>query len=171
MVKIISKLFRCIFGVKKKESFTDKIEEIKSLLAQGMLDKCSMLITEELPNIKNIRYASFAASVVLPEFEKEFPENKDARNAIIAADTYIAKQTDDNRIEATMAHSKAYDTDQPACEAAAYAAMCASDKKFEYVSRYSYDAYSHAAEAATDKIKTKTDIINFGISLLENQED
>jgi len=112
-------------------------------------DKCiwsNWLISRLLEKENKIRYAIFAAELVLHIFEKKYPTDDRPRKAIEAAKKYLKTKN------AATADATAYAAADATADAAAYAAADA------------------AADVAAVKKETYIKIINFGIELLKSHE-
>jgi len=154
------------------------------------------LLSHVLPADDKIRYAIFAAELVIDIFEKRFPEDKRPRNAIESARKYLSHKDatayDAVRVAAraayVAAYDGAYDETRVAAYAAAYAARAAArvaaydeTRVAAYVAAYAARAARDAARAAAayaarvaraaDEayVATYTKIINYGLSLLKSK--
>jgi hypothetical protein len=97
----------------------------------------------------SVELAIYAAELVLPIFEKQYPDDKRPAEAIAAAKKWLADPSEENRIAAYVAHAAyaaAYDAARSAHAAAyvAYAAAHAADA----AARDAAYAAAHAADAA-----------------------
>ncbi|MFA7486024.1 MAG: hypothetical protein WCZ89_08375 [Phycisphaerae bacterium] len=176
----------------------DSVEEtIEKLLASDECEKfgwSNWLLSHVLPNDDKIRYAIFAAELVIDIFEKEFPEDKRPRNAIEAARVYLSNKDatayDAVRAAAGAAYAayvavrEAYDVAYVAARAAAraaydvaYVAVRAAYDVAYVAAREAYVADAALAAAYVDcvaadgareaYVATYTKIINYGLSLLK----
>jgi hypothetical protein len=116
-----------------------------------------------------IRYAVFAAELVLPVFEEKYPDDDRPRKAIATAKAVIEDDSEENRkrtadaARAAYAYVAAYAADAAAAAAAAaYAAARAA------YAAYAADAAANAANAASHakKKEFQKKILEYGKSLL-----
>ncbi len=70
------------------------LNEHEKFVWSKRFDWSNWLLSHVLPVDDKIRYAIFAAELVLDIFEKEFPEDKRPRNAIEAAREYLSNKDD-----------------------------------------------------------------------------
>ncbi len=171
-------------------------ETIEKLLDSDECEKfewSNWLLSRVLPVDDKIRYAIFAAELVLDIFEKEFPEDKRPRNAIEATRVYLSHK---DAAAAGAAYDAAGAADEAAYEAArdaadvaayaardaaAYVARAAADATYttcaHYVDYVAADAAACAADYAADAVRVAdeadedyavayTKIINYGLSLI-----
>jgi hypothetical protein len=147
-------------------------------LADDHFDYANWLIVRCMDHKAKIRYAVFAAELVLPVFEEEYPSDDRPRKAIEAAKAVIARNTRDNRKAARAAadyDAAAADYAARAARAAARAARAAdaadaADAAY-YAAYYAADAaYARApanrAAAYDAAAQAKTAIIQHGLSLV-----
>ena len=124
----------------KRITLTGNKKLLDRLEKDGHLVWANWGITRMLNHDGQIKYAIFAAELVLDIYEKRFPEDKRPRKAIEAAKQYLKTKSEEDR------------------KAAAYAANAAA-----------YAAYA-AANAADAGNTTKRTIIEYGISLLKTHK-
>ena len=175
----------------------DSVEEtIEKLLSSDECEKfdwSNWLLSRVLPLDDKIRYAIFAAELVIDIFEKEYPNDNRPRNAIETAREYLSNKdgaTADaayaaareayvaNAVRAAAcaacaayaaayavraAYDAAYVAADAARDAAAYAASAAAEATYVHYS--DYEAADYAARADYTKI------INYGLSLIEKCDD
>jgi hypothetical protein len=96
----------------------------------------------------SVSVAIYAAELVLPIYEKQYPDDKRPRLAIEAAKAWLKDPSEENRQAAAYAAYASYASYAAAASAAAYAASAAAYA----ASSAAYDAYdaSAAAYAAAD---------------------
>ena len=102
------------------------------------------LLSKILSKENRIRYAIFAAELVINIFETKYPGDKRPRNAIETAKKYLNNQTDENK------------------NAAAYAANAAN------AAAYAADAADAAGINKKEEVYGK--IIEYGLLLLSQQD-
>jgi len=110
---------------------------IADLQAEDKLEWINWLLTRLFTQKKCVMYAVYAAELVLPIFEKKFPEDMWPRNAIEAAKAYIANPCEETKQNAKAAAYAAYAAAR-AASSAAYAAHAAA----------AYAVYAAAVAAA-----------------------
>jgi len=139
-------------------------------------DWANWLMSRLLNRKDKIRYAVFAAELVINIYEKEHPNNKAPRKAIEAAKEVIKRDTQSNRNNAAYAaYAAAYaayaaDAAADAAAYAAYAADAAADAAaYAAYAAYAADAAADAADAADVKKEIQLKIINYGITLLRGE--
>jgi len=134
---------------------------IADLQAEDKLEWINWLLTRLFTQKKCVMYAVYAAELVLPIFEKKFPEDMWPRNAIEAAKAYIANPCEETKQNAKAAvYIAAADTcvvyapDDAASDAAsdvyAYAPVYAAPSDvYAYAPVYAIDdAFYAAADSA-----------------------
>jgi len=129
-------------------------------------------ILSRVLNHKNrVRYAAHAAELVLPLWEKEFPEDKRPHEAINAAKAWINDPSEVNTEKCRQAANAAWYA-AAACAAAYTAARAAAYTAARAAAAANAAcAAANAALAAADADPTKAkEIIDFGLNLLQNQE-
>jgi len=174
---------------------------IEKLIEYDHFDYANWLITHILRKENNVRYAIFAAELVLHIYEKKYPNDDSPRKAIEAAKKYLnnstyaaacsaacsaaSDATYDAAYNACSAASDAtYDAAYNACSAAynacsaAYAAACSAAPASAAAAAAAADAARHAAYAASAavcyaaaKIELTIKIITHGLKLIEEQEN
>ena len=154
-------------------------ETIEKLLASDEHEKfgwSNWLLSRVLPLDDKIRYAIFAAELVIDIFEKEFPEDKRPRNAIESAREYLSNKDVAAADEAcaaayaaayAAARNAAYDAARAAANAvraAADAACAAAEATYttyvhyaDYAARVAADAASRAADYAARAVDYAAD--------------
>jgi len=167
----------------------DSVEEtIEKLLSSDEREKfgwSNWLLSRVLPPDDKIRYAIFAAELVLDIFEKEYPDDKRPRNAIESAREYLLnKDVAAARVAAREAEEAA---DDATCVAACvdYVAARAADaaRAVDAACAACGDYADYAACAAACAViytiravceadyTTYTKIINYGLSLVKKCDD
>ena len=101
----------------KRITLTDNKKLLDRLEKDGHLDWANWGIANMLNHDGQIKYAIFAAGLVLDIYEMRFPEDKRPRKAIEAAQKYLKTKSEQDRSAAANA----------AADAAAYAAANAAD--------------------------------------------
>ena len=127
-----------------------------------------------------VSYAVFAAELVLPIYEKKYPEDKRPRQAIEAAKKCIIDPSPENKNAAATAHAYAAVAAYAAAAAdAAYAAADAAYAAHVYAAYAAADAATAAADAAyaayaayaaalaAHAVRLK--ILDYGIKLLRSE--
>ena len=149
-IKYLKSIDACVDGVKWWKSL--KTTDLKTILTAAMssndmttIEYGNWLICRVFTPRQKVKYATFAARQVLAIYESYYPENTTPREAIEAAETYLADPTAANAANAA-AH---------AAHAVAYAAANAAA-----------NASAHAAHAANG---TKIKILAYGLTLLEEE--
>lgn len=126
---------------------------IGKLIQDKKFDWGNWYLTRLFTKEQNVEYAIYSVKLVLPIFEKEYPEDKSPRQAIEAAEKWLKKPTEENMQEAltaARAAARAYaHTATYAYAAAAAAAAAAARAAYAaaYTATYAY-AYAYAAAAA-----------------------
>ena len=119
----------CEEGLLWVESQKDQSPE--SLFKEAMREKkytdLNWVISRLLKTEDKIRYAIFAARLVLHIFEEKYPKDKRPRLAIEAAENYLKNPTEENKYAATYAAYAAADAAYAAYAAATYSANAAGD--------------------------------------------
>ena len=130
---------------------------------KDLFDWLNENITRLITKKQCIKYAVYAAEIVLPIFEEKYPEDDRPRLAIESAKKCILDPSEENKKKASSAASAAYSAAYAVRTAASYSAHAA----------YSADAASYSAHAAysaaSDFSKQKEiedKIIKFGLELL-----
>ncbi|MFA7486027.1 MAG: putative immunity protein [Phycisphaerae bacterium] len=177
----------CMYWYISNGEPTSVEETIEKLLLSDEREKfgwSNWLLSCVLPLDDKIRYAIFAAELVIDIFEKRFPEDKRPRNAIEAARKYLSHKdaaAADAAYAAARAAADAVDYAARAARTAAYAARAAAREAYvanavraaayadyaaDYAARAADAAYVDRAEAY---VETYTKIINYGLSLLKSK--
>jgi hypothetical protein len=139
-IKKLEKLGACS-GAREKflsQKETDVKKIITSLLDYNII-WANWLIVRLMTHRQKIRYAIYAAELVIDLYEKKYPEDQRPRNAINTAKAYLKNPSIKNKNAAYAAANAAY--------AAAYAAYAAA-----YAANAAYAAANaaYAAYAATN---------------------
>jgi hypothetical protein len=164
-------------------------EGYKKLKEEKHLNKyhwTNWIISRLLNKNDKIKYAIFAAELVIDIFEKEYPNDKRPRKAIEAAKKYLKNKTSKNKSAAYTAADAAVDAAADAAADAAYnathaayaAAYAAADAAYAAAAvyaAYNADAYTadaaytaaHAAYNAADAVYNK--VLSYGIKLLNKK--
>ncbi len=162
---------------------TQKNHEIVAILQQLLLedkfDWANWLISKTMNKNECVKYAIYAASLVLDIFEKKYPNDNRPRKAIEAANQFL---TTKSTADAAAAQAAAYDAAQAAAAADAYAAQAAAyDAAYDAAdaaraadadaaqAAYAAAAYAAAAYAAA-AASIKNNIITYGINLFTEKE-
>ena len=163
------------------EEFAEKLIDVKKL------NWANWLVVRALNKIDRVRYAVYAAKLVLPVYEEKYQGDDRPRKAIDAAESYIDNPCAAAR-DAVYASHAAYaardaadaavaaDTADAAFAAdAAYAAAHAADAAcIADTARVAAHATAHAAHAAyatqAGGEETYIKIIKYGINLLNEEE-
>ena len=152
---LLTKLKACKQGTVwfKSQHETEHNKVIKKLLEEGKFTWANWLIVRLLDKKQRVKYAIFAAELVLHIFQSKYPKNQRPRQAIQAAKNYLINDTFVSAADAATA-AAAY----AATAAAAYAATAAA-------------AYAAAADATATAAAAaeKTKIIDFGLNLLKEE--
>jgi hypothetical protein len=80
---------------------------VLNLVAKQKLQWANWLLVRVLPHAKQIRYAIFAAEMVLDVFERAYPNDKRPREAIDAAKKYVKRPTKKKKDAANAAANAA----------------------------------------------------------------
>jgi hypothetical protein len=118
------------------------------------------LIVRVLSSDNNIRYAIYAAGLVLHHFENKYPDDNRPQKAIRAAKKYLKAGSVAAALAARASEASAGAAARAAAEAAAEAAGAAA--------RADAEAAGAAGDAAYNKTLAK--IVKYGIKLLNQQE-
>jgi len=150
------------------------------------------ILSRTLNHHNQVKYAVHAAEIVLPLWEKEFPEDKRPHEAIKAAKAWLENPSPENTekcnqaaeaagwaVNAAAWAAVAYKAAADAARAAGYAARAAADTagwaanaaNAAARAAAAANAALAAAAAATNADPTKAkEIIDYGLNLLQNQE-
>lgn len=117
-----------------------------------------------MSDTKKREFAIFAAELVLPIFEKKYPDDKRPRNAIDAAKAVLKNDTPENREKARDAAATAY----AAANSTAYAATTADS----YAAAYAVYAAAYAADAvnANSTAYAALNAVNATVNALEDTQ-
>jgi len=124
------------------------------------------ILSRTLNHHNQVKYAVHAAEIVLPIWEKEFPEDKKPHEAINAAKAWINDPSEVNTEKCRQTARAAADA---AGYAAAYAAAADAAEAVGWAACAAANANAALAAAYADPTKAK-EIIDYGLSLLQNQE-
>jgi len=172
----------------------DSVEEtIEKLLSSDECEKfiwSNWLLSRVLPTDDKIRYAIFAAELVLDIFEKEFPEDKRPRNAIESARGYLLHKdvtaAGAARDAANASYAASYAASRAAADAAAEAACAAAEATYTTCAHYAdadadvadesayaaaYAAARAAANAAADAARVAADAARVAASTAARAAD
>ena len=134
-------------------------------------------IARVLERPDKIKYAVYAAALVLHIYEDRYPEDKRPRMAIAAARRYLKNPTEKNKAAAYAAYiatdAAAYAV-YTAADPAAYAAYIAADAAADTVAAVAADAATYAAaDAAADaagatntRKEIQIKILKYGVRLI-----
>jgi hypothetical protein len=147
---------------------------ILKLMEYDKFSYANWLIVRLMEYREYVSYAVYAAELVIDIYEKNYPENKRLRLALVAAKKCIDEPTEENKKAADAAADAADAAAYAAADAAYAAAYAAADAA--YVAAYAAadaaaDAAAHAADAAADAAAhadIKVKIINYGLELIRN---
>jgi hypothetical protein len=148
-------------------------KDISDVCAEAMKDNhfnyASWFLIRFLGRIDKIRYAVYAAELVIDKYEERYPNNTAPRAAIEAAKKVIENDTEKNREYARRASEWAYDVACFSCNNAANAAVNAASDTAHAAASEDNEAYAHASAvySAIADSDTKSKIIEFGLSLIE----
>ena len=149
------------------------VDFVKKLIKADKLDWANWTIVWSLNKINMIKYAVFAAELVLPIFEKKYPNDDMPRKAIEAAKQFILYPTEIyaahayaniDAVHASKAHPSAVSAAYAADAAAKTVYGCISD--VEQASTY---AVYYAANACNDTINMYKKILRYGVTLMESE--
>lgn len=163
----------CYEGTKwfLRQGKREAIDVIRALVADNHWNWANWTLVRLLSRKQQLSYAIFAAELVLPIFEAEYPNDNRPRLAIEATRKCLEKDTKKNREEAFLAYSAA---------SAAYRALPSSNVLLGFAIAAAYSAalaassIIHSAVLATGSatcaveadVRTKKEIIEYGISLI-----
>lgn len=181
--RFLKRHYACIEAVEwfENQKITDSNKLIKFAVKskdQELLEWANWLIVRMLTRMGKIKYAIFAAEMVLDIYEKKYPDDDKPRLAIEAAKSYESNPSKKTRTDAAKAAAKAagYATAAAgyAAAAAGYAAKAAgyAAAANAYSSAYATNASAYAAAAhgqATGKMKTK--ILKYGLTLIKFEKE
>ncbi len=148
------------------------LNEHEKFVWSKRFDWSNWLLSHVLPVDDKIRYAIFAAELVIDIFEKEFPEDKRPRNAIEAAREYLSNKdvavADAVYAEVVYAEARADDA-RAAARAVAEVTYAACADYADYAACAAAWAVIYATRATdeADYVETYTKIINYGLSLVK----
>ena len=127
---------------------------IKKLMKKNRFSDANWLIVRVMNKKQKVQYAVFAAELVLPIFERKYPDDKRPRTAIEAAKNYIKKPCEETK---NAAGAAAYGAD-----ADAYAAAAAYGAAAAYAAAY---GAGYAGYAAKEEAQIK--IIENGLKIIK----
>ena len=126
----------CVRGKEwfNNQAETDSILVVKKLMQKNHYDWANWTLTRLMNHDQQIKYAIFAAELVIKIYEDKYPGNDEPRKAIEAAKEYLKDKTEDKRkaaaaaaVAANAAADAAYVAADDDAAAAAYAANAAAD--------------------------------------------
>jgi len=131
------------------------------------------ILSSVLTRTNQVRYAINSAELVLPLWEKEFPTDKRPHEAVNAVKAWLENPSPENTEKCRQAGNAALAVAAEAAESSAWAAAKAAYDAW-YAANAAANAAAYAAGAATwaawaEPTKAK-EIIDFGLTLLQNQE-
>ena len=149
--ELLESLNACQSGISLVATYPDKDHEavIRRLVADDHWDYANWLLPRLMDYRGYVSYAVYAAELVLPIWEKKYPDDKLPRKAIEAAKRCIDDPSENNKREAW-----------PEARSAAWAALATA------TARAARAAAEAARAAETEKIKSK--IIEKGLEILRN---
>jgi hypothetical protein len=139
----------------------DAIQSIKDAIEDNELYGANLGICEIFTERQCRAYAIYAARQVLHIFEKEYPNDKRPRLAIVAAEKYLKHPTEKNKEKMAAAWDAAEDAARDAAWAAARAAAWAAARAA------AWDAARDAARAAAGAAM-RLKILKYGLKILKN---
>ncbi len=155
----------CYEGTKwfLRQGKREAIDVIRALVADNHWNWANWTLVRLLSRKQQLSYAIFASGLVLPIFEAEYPNDNRPRLAIEATRKCLEKDTKKNREAANAAANAADDAAANAADDAAYAVSSAGAA----ASAANAANAANAADAAVyADIRTKKEIIEYGISLI-----
>jgi hypothetical protein len=146
------------------------------LVKENHFDWANWMLTRLFDKTQNIKYATFAAEQVIGIYEKDYPKDDRPRKAIEATKDYLKKSN--AKAAADAADYAAYAAANAADAAyAAYAANAAANAANAAYAAYAAANAANAADAAADAAyaayaaanaaEIKQEIIDYGLSLIE----
>ena len=182
--ELLESLQACRAGIDLVASYPDKDPEavIRRLVADDYWDWANWLLPRLMDYKGYVSYAVYAAELVLPIWEKKYPNDKRPRKAIEAAKRCIDNPSDENRLAAdsraaawaAAARSAIPAAREAAWTAAAASAAAAAGEAAREAARSAADSHpaawaaaaaAWAAAAAGEKNKSK--ILNRGLKILK----
>jgi hypothetical protein len=157
---------------------TDMDELFKRAMESKRYLDINWVIAHKLSRMDRVRYAIFAAELVIHIFEEKYPTDKRPANAILAAKNYLLNPSPKNRKLADAAADAAFSTYpvvySSVADVAGYAAYAAADCAISGEYAYSAaDAATYAAYAYTNpndaREKIYVKILTFGFELLKGK--
>jgi len=152
---------------------TDPIALINRLIDDEYHSWANWLIVKIMDRKQRIAYATYAAEIVLPIFEKKYPDDLRPRKAIEAAKKCLECDSDENRLLAYYADADAYFArDEVEADCVSYYAVRSANHAANYAycaSDYSYLAAEDANRASKCKAETYKKILAYGIELLTKE--
>ena len=148
-------------------SLVNRIKEKKAELLWA-----AWVLTKALTKRNCVKLAIFSAKEVLPIWKKQYPNDKRPEEAIKAAENRKISHANAMNAAAAAAYAAA-DAAAAAAYAAAYAAAAAAADDTAAAADDTAAAAADAAAAAYtyDKNTTLTKIINYGLTLIKEQEE
>ena len=183
-LKWLEKNNACQSGIDwyKQQGTEDFMELCKRARDAGRFDNFIWCFARRVSRHMAVEWACYCTELVLPIFEKMYPEDKRPRLAIEAARICAIKNTKKNRAYAAAAADAAYaaaDAAAYAYAAAAYAAALAAAYAYAaadaaaLVAAYAYAAAAvdaaARADAAAARKEAEVKIMDYGIRLLEGK--
>jgi len=171
-LEFLEKKDACQEGIKKVTEWgllgLPADEFIISLMKYNKFDYANWLITALLKTKKQlVKYAVYAAKLVLDIHEKEYPKDNRPRRAIEATEAYLKRPSSKNKKRALSIAD-----DIPVCNSyVIFAAACAASNAAYTIDVGENEAYAaacNAADAALPESRNtvKEKIIKYGLSLL-----
>ena len=134
-------------------------EGIEFAIKEGKGEDANWFMAKVMNREQRLKYAIYAADLVLPIFEKECPEDFKPRQSIEAAKICLENDTKENK--------KAAGAAADAARGAGWAASCAGWAAGR-AARYAGWAVGRAARCAAEEVDNETiiKILRYGVSLL-----
>ncbi len=182
--ELLESLQACRSGIDLVASYPDKDPEavIRRLVSDDRWDYANWLLPRLMDYRGYVSYAVYAAKLVLPIWEKKYPDDKRPRKAIEAAKKCIDDPSDENRLAAdshpaawaAAARSAIPAAGEAAWAAAAASAAAAAGESAHEAARSAADSHPAAwaaAAAAREAVeageKNKSKILNRGLKILK----
>ena len=178
-IEQMEKLGACAEGIEwlKNQKDCELSALVKESIKQGIetMRFANWGLVRVMTDKQKRQYAIFAASSVLPIFEKRFPEDKRPRAAVEAAEAYLIDPSEDNRekAEAAAAAARAAEAAEAAAAAARAAEAAWAAEAAEAAAEAAWAAAWAAAEAAevAAEVRTLAKILRYGVKLVYGAKD
>jgi hypothetical protein len=149
-------------------------KDISDVCAEAMKDNnfgyANWLLSRFLGRIDKIKYAVFAAELVIDKYEERYPNDTAPREAIEAAKKVVESDNEENRKAALKASYAVTDYAAAYYDSVSYAAAYAAIAAYVAADSATSAFACSAADSAAADTEVKSKIIEFGLSLIGDNE-